>query len=115
MILYHYSCRHGADAIHRDGGLLRPHQHPWLPEPLLWLTDLDVPHREGLGLTSITLHCDRTEFRFAVDTTTAIWWPQYAHRINRSVRAQFDAAAGAMPAHWWVSFTDQWVDPRVPA
>lgn len=103
--LWHFTCSHSAGPI-RDGGELRPWPHPLLPEPLVWLTDLEEPFRDGLGLTSHTLTCDRTEHRFeVVDPTTAIWWPTYARtlRLGGWVRRELDQAPGAMPAHWWVS------------
>jgi hypothetical protein len=103
--LWHFTCSHSVDGIHADGEL-RPHQHPWMPEPLVWLTDLEVPFRDALGLTSHTLGCDRTEHRFEVaDPTAAVWWPTYARtvRLATGQRLALEQAPGAMPAHWWVS------------
>lgn len=105
LALWHYTCSHSVDSIRRLRSL-RPHWHPLLDTHLVWLTDLEQPWRDALGLTSHTLMCDRTEHRFqAADTRTAVWWPTYAraHRIPRHVRADLEADPGVMPAHWWVS------------
>jgi hypothetical protein len=103
--LWHFTCSHSVESIRRIGQL-RPHPHPLLPEPLVWLTDLEHAWREALGLTSHTLMCDRTAHRFeAADVTAAVWWPAYARqqRIPRHVRASFEDEPGVMPRHWWVS------------
>lgn len=101
-ILYHYTCDHGAAGI-RATGEIRPLQHPLLHAPLVWLTDLDPPIPAALGLTSLILHCDRTEHSFAVETDSAVWWPRYARRVPRDAREALESAPGVMPAHWWVS------------
>jgi hypothetical protein len=103
--LWHFTCSHSVDDIKRMGSL-RPHPHPLLDVPLVWLTDLEHPFREALGLTSHMLMCDRTEHRFQVaDTLSAVWWPAYArnHHIDRRTRGELESAPGAMPAHWWVT------------
>lgn len=104
MKLYHYTCDHGADGIRREG-VLRPHLHPWLPDPLVWLTDLDTPMRDGLRLTSRILSCDRTAHRFATaDCPSVVWWPRFARTLpSRAVREALESEPGALPAHWWVS------------
>lgn len=100
--LFHFTCRHSASAI-RQCGELRPHKHPWLPEPLVWLTDLTEAWREALGLTSHTLACDRTEHRFEVrDTSLAVPWTTYRRSVILNALA-LEAVTGVMPAHWWVS------------
>ena len=104
LCLYHYTCDDGATGIARDGMLL-PFPHPLLPEPLVWLTDLDTPIPDALGLTSLLVTCDRTAHRFTVRTGTAIWWPRYARRVDPAIRRMFDLTPGAMPTHWWVSTT----------
>lgn len=100
--LYHYTCDHGAEHIASDGVLL-PQFSPVLGRDLVWLTDLETPIADGLGLTSRLLSCDRTAHRFTVLTLNAIWWPAYARQCDRSARRMLDSAPGAMPAHWWVS------------
>jgi hypothetical protein len=103
--LWHFTCSHSVASIELLGSL-RPHPHPLLDVSLVWLTDLDQPFREALGLTSHTLMCDRTEHRFEVlDTATAVWWPSYARatKVDRQTCRALEMADGVMPAHWWVS------------
>lgn len=96
-ILYHYTCDHGAKGLGLQDHLL-PNMHPLLGMPLVWLTDLDAPFIEPLGLTSHMLSCDRTEYRYRVtDARTCIPWVRYEHR-DRSIEID-----GTMPMHWWVS------------
>ena len=103
--LYHYTCQHSRPGI-LAAGALRPNPHPWLPEPLVWLTDLPEAWREALGLTSHTLRCDRTAYRFkAADTRTAIRWLTYRRSLPVHVAAAIESTPGAMPAHWWISTT----------
>jgi hypothetical protein len=110
--LYHYACHHSAAGIRRCGEL-RPHAHPWLPLPLVWLTDLDKPWRNALGLTSHTIACDRTEYRFAArDTSTAIPWTTYRRSVPIRAAVALESAPGVMPAHWWVSTVPVPVSPE---
>jgi hypothetical protein len=89
----------------RLDGLLVPQPQTWLPDRLVWLTDLPTPWREELGLTSLILKCDRTTHRFTVDVPAAavLPWAVYARqrRIDRRVRDGLED--GALPMHWWVS------------
>jgi hypothetical protein len=67
MRLYHYCCSHSLEGIRKDG-FLRPWRQVALGDvPLVWLTDLEVPDRKALGLTSDLLDCDRLEHRVVVD------------------------------------------------
>jgi hypothetical protein len=102
--LYHYTCSHAAPLIIQQRWL-HANPHPLMPEvgPLIHLTDLDSPDRHGLGLTSYTLRCDRTEFRVTVVTSEAIHWPVFARTIPRHVREELESAPGALPMHWYVS------------
>jgi hypothetical protein len=104
--LYHYTCEdHGRPGI-EPGGMLLPNRHPWLPHPLVWTTDLDVPHREALGLISFSLSCDRTAVRYEVHPNLVgycIPWSEYARKLPHEVREQFESAPGTMPRHWWVA------------
>lgn len=102
-MLWHYTCEHSLAGIRRDGRL-RPFPHPLLPEPLVWLTDLDAAWPEALGLTSRVQKCDRTAHRFqAASTATAAPWLRYRRRVQPEARGALESAPGAMPAHWWIS------------
>lgn len=104
MRLYHYTCEHAAPQIAKSDALL-PNEHPYLGgRPLVWLTDFDKPMRQGLGLTSHVLHCNRTGWQVVVDTNDATWWPTYARTngLSRPLRDQLEIP-GTYPSHWWVS------------
>lgn len=104
MRLYHYTCSHAALHIIKQRWL-QANPHPLMPEvgPLIHLTDLDAPDRHGLGLTSYTLRCDRTEWRVTAVTSEAIHWPVFARTIPRHVREELESAPGALPMHWYVA------------
>jgi hypothetical protein len=113
--LYHYTCQHGRDAIGEAGTLLAPEQvqpghaarlPPHMRELswFIWLTDLDVPHRDALGLTSHSLACDRTRYRYRVaDTSHARRWTQLRSSCHPGMVEALESAPGAMPAHWWIA------------
>ena len=100
--LFHYTCEHGQTAILLDGEVLRPGN-----DGFVWLTDLDYPFRDALGLTSNTLRCDRTKYRFDVDMVeldpndVIPWWVLRREVDPLAVR-QLESARGAMPMHWWL-------------
>lgn len=104
MTFFHYTCAHSVAGIRNDG-LLRPNVHPLFPEVggLVWLTDLDVPDTYALGLTSLFLQCDRTEYRVVVDPADTVRWPVFARRIPRTARWELESAPGALPMHWWLA------------
>lgn len=105
MTLYHFTCRDGLEAITREG-VIRPHVSPQVGRPLVWLTNLDVPNRLALGLTSHTLGCDRMEYRFEVDDHLAIHWPAFFRSLPFADRRRAVAlhyGYGVRPAHWFVS------------
>lgn len=128
MSLYHFTCAHGCQKIGYEGVLLplrdlldkaaRSDWEPWrLPiADLIWLTDLDSPFREALGLTSFTLGCDRTTYRYVV-TDESMCRPYVAIRrqLPRELRAELESAEGAMPRHWWVSYAPVPVRYDTPA
>lgn len=100
--LFHYTCDHGHGGIRRLG-LVRPNWHPLLGEQLAWFTDLSEPDALALGLTSETLDCDRTSFRFEVAAVADCEpWCRYARRLPRVVRDEMECPPG-LPRHWWVS------------
>lgn len=118
--LFHYTCEHAAikirgdDSIRPAGLLLEKLTYAMLPESerdiakqisnLAWFTDLEPPaNRDALGLTMLSLNCDRTAFCFEVipDWTVISWWP----RVRRKYQIVWavETAGGSMPAHWFVS------------
>jgi hypothetical protein len=94
--LWHYTCAHAAARIHGHldpGGL-----------GLIWATDLDVPDRAALGLSSTFTPCDRTERRFRVLDVAAFepfatWWPGRFHPSYVSAITH----PPCQPRHWWVA------------
>jgi hypothetical protein len=104
LILWHFTCDHGARLIGRRG-LLTPHRHLLMPQlpPMVWLTNLAQPARDDVGLTSTTLTCDRLAHRYrVVDTSTAQRWASIRHRAPLDV--VLDMEAYGRPSTWWVSF-----------
>jgi hypothetical protein len=106
MILYHFTCRHAAERIEVDGDL-KPHTQVQLDgRELVWLTDLESPRREQLGLTSFTLRCDRMEYRATVDCE-AQPWPEYLRGASGDVRlaarSLIAGVADVLPMHWYVT------------
>lgn len=104
--LFHYTCDHRVKAIRTQRWLV-PHpqiQLPGSPE-LIWLTDLDVPDRFGLGLTSYSLSCDRTQHRVTVVAAEheVTPWTTYARGMSGAARRVVEAAEGVLPMHWWVA------------
>ena len=101
-ILFHYTCAHAANKIGRRG-LLFPYPQPFAPEigPVVWLSDLAVPDRWALGLTSRYLSCDRTEYRYRVATKLAVPYSAMRGLIRPDVRADLEAFGQA--DRWWVS------------
>lgn len=106
-VLYHYTCCHSVPGILRAGMVLYPHEHPLLPElgPVVWLTDLEaLTNVRAVGLTSETIGCDRTEFRFAATATDIAglsWWPRVRGRCRP--RVVDDLEAFGWPERWWIA------------
>lgn len=102
MRLFHYCCSHSAAGIRREQ-VLKPHRQVVLDDvPVVWLTDLDAAPRAALGLTSVTLRCDRMEFCATVDVDAEPWFV-FARRFSRPQRDALEASPGARPMHWFVS------------
>jgi len=110
VTLWHYTCKHAAARIRRKGivlpgRLLVPENaYMW---PVSWWTTMDEPDREALGLTSIALSCDRTEYRFqprkgelVVPYLSVADDPRLAASL---IPARLITALGD-PEVWWVSF-----------
>jgi hypothetical protein len=111
--LYHYTCIHGWNALGDSGEVLPlirldpkaaariPRRYTDLAR-ISWFTDLDYPYRPELGLTSRTVACDRTGFRYrAVSTFGIVPW-LHSHWRAGWLR-QLDQADGVLPRHWFVS------------
>lgn len=114
--LYHFTCQHGRDGIGDSGQLLIPrevrNQHSNRTElhgmyaeldGLIWMTDLDRPHREGLGLHNEFTACDRAEHRYVVVDGGAVRYVTVRRTLNRTLADLLESAPGAMPMHWWVA------------
>lgn len=103
--LYHYTCDHGHSQI--DGHICPLAWDDGLaigtPGVYAWFTDLAVPIKDALGLTSSVLNCDRTAHRYRVTGHTGIepWVPEF-RRIWTWGR-ELESAPGARPAHWYVA------------
>lgn len=105
MKLYHYTCDHGAAGIGLIG-TVQPRTCPWALElpPVVWLTDLARPDRDGLGLTSTLLTCDRLAYRYIVtDPTVAAPWAEVADRVLGDTPGRRIAEAYGCPEHWFVA------------
>jgi hypothetical protein len=103
--LYHYTCDHSLAGIRRIRHLM-PHVQPLLGDiQLIWLTDMAVPDRLALGLTSVSLNCDRTKHRITVpaDSHMVKPWIRFARKLPMEQRHALELASGARPMHWWVA------------
>lgn len=95
--LYHYTCGDGHAAI-GDRGYLNPGE-----DGFIWLTDLDAPVVEALGLTRHYIKCDRTQHRYrVVDTFECQPWMVVRGHFPLLAKA-LEGTRGAMPRHWWVA------------
>lgn len=103
--LFHYTCRHAMNKI-GDQGLLIPVPHPFIGAALTWFTDSDSPDPQITGLTSTTLSCDRTTWRYIpIDTTEIVPWIGSRWHSSTPPRAQAVLHRWGDPSRWFV--TDQ--------
>jgi hypothetical protein len=105
--LYHYTCSHRAPYIEQDGfvmslDMVLGERSGFPSARFAWFTDLEVPHRVGLGLTSYSLKCDRTERRFLVTDDADVLRYLDVRRQHR-ILWPLEKAPGALPAHWWIA------------
>lgn len=114
--LFHFTCDHGHAQLGPEativpivtllkGKISSRQEIPWTGQ-YSWFTDLDHPDRNGLGLTSHTLRCDRTAHRYRVVNGAegdCQWWMDIRDRLDPQMRDQLEQAPGAKPGHWWVS------------
>lgn len=110
--LWHYTCDHGRQGLGPAGTLLalaqlepeRSLQAPYDLARLVWLTDLDTCWPEALGLTSRSISCDRTLYRYrATDQAGVTWWPRMRRQVDPYVRQALESAPGARPMHWYTA------------
>lgn len=99
MTLWHFTCDDGHKQI---TDTLRPNRG------IVWLTDLNMPIRDALGLTSHMLGCDRAAHRYRVtDDSACVKWvdSRLRHLIGpaREHTLELESAPGARPMHWWVA------------
>lgn len=110
MTLWHYTCDHAhahiSDTLRPTIDLVDASKRrlvPWTGE-LVWLTDMTPPSRDALGLTSNTMHCDRTAHRYQVmDPWPCVPWVKVRRMFDHEQRESIESAPGAMLMHWWVS------------
>ena len=122
-ILYHYTCDHSRaeitdtlePAIHLMGKASRRAMRDdprAIVAQLVWLTDIPwitVLNAHRVGLTRLSLLCDRTQNRYRVtDTANIQRWIEVRERWQiagrfREVINILEHAPGADPAHWYVS------------
>lgn len=105
MRLFHYCCGHSAQKITRRG-FLRPHGREVFGIDLVWLTDQALPNREGLGLTSHMLPCDRLECQYVVDVDASDVEPWMASviRARLAIDPTFhEFEDGRQPDTWWIA------------
>lgn len=113
--LWHYTCEdHGRAGLGAGGKLLSIRElwpdlvdrfpaHAVEQADLIWLTDLDLPVRGALGLTSRSITCDRIAYRYEVVAGETWPWMTMRHTVNPRLVADLEEAPGAMPVHWYVA------------
>lgn len=118
--LFHFTCSHFELPIRAVGAVI-PHRHPWFPSlgAVAWFTTDQWADPDRTGLTSSTLSCDRTRFRFRVtEAEQCLPWCEVRDYMVGVQQAGFTAQQlknferfGA-PETWWISPTPV---PVVPA
>jgi hypothetical protein len=108
MILYHYTCDHALPKI-REAGVINPYPLFGFTEMnFVWMTDLDVPDKKGLGLTSRILQCDRTKHQLILPHPLgAKRWVDVRRSMPKMITVALEEAEGALPMHWYVSMVPQ--------
>lgn len=101
-VLWHYTCPdHGHPAIY-GSGKLKPGA-----DGVVWLTDMEFPDRAALGLTRVSLNCDRGARRYRVDETKRVVpWMLFRQQVDTHVRDLLETFPGVMPRHWFVSWSE---------
>ena len=100
VTLYHYTCLdHGHPGIY-GSGFVRPGR-----DGLVWLTDLDAPVRDAIGLTRVSLNCDRGAARYRVENDgSVVSWIEFRKQVAPEIRDELEMFFGAMPMHWFVAW-----------
>jgi hypothetical protein len=111
--LYHYTCLdHGHPGIY-GSGLIKPGN-----DTLVWLTDLDLPMRDAVGLTRVSTGCDRGAARYRVETAglPIVPWLEFRKGVPWHLIEFLESFPGVMPRHWFVSArpTPATYDPQSP-
>ena len=101
MIFYHYTCRDMAEKIGVTGVLLPNSIHG--SPPLVWLTDLEVPDIEALGLTSHESDCDRSAVRYRARRQEFTPWIGSKLHASMPPSMQAEFHRGRSPENWFVS------------
>jgi hypothetical protein len=107
---WHFTCEHTYAAIGDAGALLPACQisnhasiERWWPARFVWLTNLPVPDRDGLGLTMRVTRCDRIAYRYRVTDDEGIVPWVIARKAFRTHAHLLEDVPGVRPAHWYVS------------
>lgn len=100
-MLYHFTCEHGYEGISKTG-IVVPRIHPFMRHlgPLLWLTDLEAPTADAVGLTSERLTCNRLHYSYRVRTRAAVQWSEVRGRVSPALVVALEAYGE--PSHWRV-------------
>jgi len=103
---WHFTCDDGAKQI-GEMGLLRPHFHPLVGASLVWLTGDREISRDGAGLTSVTLSCDRMAHCYRVVDDEAHLkvrpWLGSPEQARTAPHVQADLHRYSDPAKWFIS------------
>ena len=101
--LWHFTCEnHGHPGIYGSGQV-----NPGT-DGVAWLTDLEFPHRDALGLVRVSLKCDRGAVRYRVDVTdemreVIVSWLRFRQELPAEAIYPLENFPGVMPRHWFVA------------
>lgn len=108
--LFHYTCRHGHRALLATRTVLPADQHApaLVGQPLAhlaWFTDMTPADPWALGLTSVHIACDRTQYRWRVTPSERppVRWGYLRNTLPRTILDDLETEPRAEPAHWWVA------------
>jgi hypothetical protein len=121
MTFWHYTCDHGHQEIGGEGRLIsavqlaqkmgKPEAFEHMPAyqraiaEIIWMTDMEYPDADALGLTRVTLSCDRTAYRYRVAAGyRSIRYVDFRRELPKRTRDELENAPGALPMHWWMAY-----------